>query len=82
VANGGHSSGTGTLSDWGENQSGQDGGYGSRGENGRNVKLTQQQTNYARKLIEQGGSHHDTVAKSLNVSRQTLYRACMDKRQY
>lgn len=41
---------------------------------GRNPKLTAQQVAHARKLIEQG-EHHDTVAKSLNVSRRTLYRA-------
>ncbi|MDD5459004.1 MAG: recombinase family protein [Phycisphaerae bacterium] len=41
---------------------------------GRKVKLTAQQAAHARKLIEQG-EHHDTVAKSLGVSRRTLYRA-------
>jgi DNA invertase Pin-like site-specific DNA recombinase len=41
---------------------------------GRKVKLTPQQADHARKLIEQG-EHHDTVAKSLEVSRRTLYRA-------
>jgi len=41
---------------------------------GRKSKLTQQQIEHAKKLIEQG-EHHDTVAKSLNVSRRTLYRA-------
>lgn len=41
---------------------------------GRKSKLTPQQVAHARKLIEQG-EHHDTVAKSLNVSRRTLYRA-------
>jgi len=41
---------------------------------GRKAKLTQQQADHARKLIEQG-EHHDTVAKSLGVSRRTLYRA-------
>jgi DNA invertase Pin-like site-specific DNA recombinase len=40
---------------------------------GRKVKLTQQQVAHAQKLIEQG-EHHDTVAKSLGVSRRTLYR--------
>lgn len=40
---------------------------------GRKVKLTPQQIEHARKLIEQG-EHHDSVAKSLNVSRRTLYR--------
>jgi DNA invertase Pin-like site-specific DNA recombinase len=41
---------------------------------GRKSKLTPQQVEYAKKLIEQG-EHHDTVAQSLNVSRRTLYRA-------
>jgi DNA invertase Pin-like site-specific DNA recombinase len=41
---------------------------------GRKVKLTPQQVAHARKLLEQG-EHHDTVAKSLGVSRRTLYRA-------
>ena len=40
---------------------------------GRKVKLNTQQADHARKLIEQG-EHHDTVAKSLGVSRRTLYR--------
>jgi DNA invertase Pin-like site-specific DNA recombinase len=41
---------------------------------GRKAKLTPQQVEHAKKLIEQG-EHHDTVAQSLNVSRRTLYRA-------
>ncbi len=41
---------------------------------GRKPKLTQQQIDHARTLIGQG-EHHDTVAKSLCVSRRTLYRA-------
>jgi DNA invertase Pin-like site-specific DNA recombinase len=41
---------------------------------GRKVKLTPQQVTHARKLIDQG-EHHNTVAKSLGVSRRTLYRA-------
>ena len=41
---------------------------------GRKSKLTLQQAEHAKKLIEQG-EHHDTVAQSLNVSRRTLYRA-------
>ena len=40
---------------------------------GRKAKLTPQQVTHARKLIEQG-EHHNTVAKSLGVSRRTLYR--------
>lgn len=40
---------------------------------GRKVKLSPQQVAHARKLIEQG-EHHDTVAKSLDVSKRTLYR--------
>ena len=40
---------------------------------GRKVKLTAQQVTHARTLIEQG-EHHDSVAKSLGVSRRTLYR--------
>ncbi len=40
---------------------------------GRKPKLSLQQVAHAKKLIEQG-EHHDTVAKSLNVSRRTLYR--------
>ena len=55
-------------------QGGQGGGYGSRGKDGRKVKLTAQQAAHARKLLDQG-EHHDTVAKSLGVSRRTLYRA-------
>ncbi len=41
---------------------------------GRKAKLTTQQVEHAKKLMEQG-EHHDTVAKSLGVSRRTLYRA-------
>jgi len=41
---------------------------------GRKSKLTPQQVEHAKKLIEQG-EHHDKVAQSLNVSRRTLYRA-------
>jgi DNA invertase Pin-like site-specific DNA recombinase len=41
---------------------------------GRKVKLTPQQVEHAKTLLEQG-EHHDTVAKSLGVSRRTLYRA-------
>jgi DNA invertase Pin-like site-specific DNA recombinase len=41
---------------------------------GRKPKLTPQQIDHARKLIEQG-EYHDRVARSLNVSRRTLYRA-------
>lgn len=41
---------------------------------GRKPKLTPQQVSHANKLIGQG-EYHDTVAKSLNVSRRTLYRA-------
>ncbi len=41
---------------------------------GRKTKLTTQQVTHARKLIEQG-EHHDNVAKSLGVSRRTLYRS-------
>lgn len=41
---------------------------------GRKPKLTPQQTAHARKLVEQG-EHPDTVARSLNVSRRTVYRA-------
>jgi DNA invertase Pin-like site-specific DNA recombinase len=44
---------------------------------GRKVKLTPQQVEHAKTLLEQG-EHHDTVAKSLGVSRRTLYRA-LDK---
>jgi len=40
---------------------------------GRRPKLTKQQADHARKLIGQG-EHHDAVAKSLSVSRRTLYR--------
>ncbi len=40
---------------------------------GRKTKLTPQQVTDARKLIDQG-EHHDSVAKSLGVSRRTLYR--------
>jgi DNA invertase Pin-like site-specific DNA recombinase len=41
---------------------------------GRKSKLTPQQVEHVKKLIEQG-EHHDTVAQSLKVSRRTLYRA-------
>ena len=41
---------------------------------GRKPKLTPQQVAHAQKLIQQG-EHHNTVAKSLDVSRRTLYRA-------
>jgi transcriptional regulator with PAS, ATPase and Fis domain len=41
---------------------------------GRKRLLSTQQVAHARKLIEQGEGHDD-VAKSLNVSRRTLYRA-------
>lgn len=41
---------------------------------GRKPKLTPQQAAHARKLVEQG-EHPDTVARSLNVSRRTVYRA-------
>lgn len=44
---------------------------------GRKPKLSLQQAAHARKLIEQG-EHHDTVAHSLNVSQQTLYRALQE----
>jgi len=40
---------------------------------GRKAKLTKQQADHARKLIEQG-EPHDTVAKSIGVSRRTFYR--------
>lgn len=41
---------------------------------GRKPRLSAQQKAHARKLIEQG-ERVDTVAKSLTVSRRTLYRA-------
>lgn len=44
---------------------------------GRKAKLTPQQIEHAKKLIEQG-EHHDTVAESLKVSRRTLYRVLQD----
>lgn len=44
---------------------------------GRKRLLSAQQTDHARKLIEQGESP-DNVAQSLNVSRRTLYRALRD----
>jgi DNA invertase Pin-like site-specific DNA recombinase len=71
VANGGDIGGAGTLIDSGTNQGGQGGGTGR--EMGRKVKLTPQQVAHAKKLIEQG-EHHNTVAKSLGVSRRTIYR--------
>jgi DNA invertase Pin-like site-specific DNA recombinase len=40
---------------------------------GRKTKLTPQQISHAAQLIGQG-EHHDNVAKSLGVSRRTLYR--------
>lgn len=41
---------------------------------GRKPLLTVQQVAHARQLLEQG-EHHNTVARSLHVSRRTLYRA-------
>ena len=41
---------------------------------GRKSKLTPQQVEHAKKLIEQA-EHHDTATQSLNVSRRTLYRS-------
>ena len=41
---------------------------------GRKPLLSAQQVTHARKLLEQG-EHHNTVARSLHVSRRTLYRA-------
>jgi DNA invertase Pin-like site-specific DNA recombinase len=40
---------------------------------GRKVKLTPQQVEHAKTLLEQG-ERHDIVAKSMGVSRRTLYR--------
>jgi DNA invertase Pin-like site-specific DNA recombinase len=44
---------------------------------GRKPLLTAQQVAHARQLLEQEGRHNtiDTVARSLHVSRRTLYRA-------
>ena len=44
---------------------------------GRKAKLSQQQADHARKLIAQGERHY-TVAKSLGVSRRTLYWALQE----
>jgi DNA invertase Pin-like site-specific DNA recombinase len=41
---------------------------------GRKPLLSAQQVAHARKLLEQG-EHHNAVARSLHVSRRTLYRA-------
>jgi len=41
---------------------------------GRNRKLTKQQINHARKLLDEGQRRQD-VAALLNVDRTTLYRA-------
>src|SRR2546428_2218540 len=41
---------------------------------GRKPLLSAQQIAHAHKLLEQG-EHHNTVARSLSVSRRTLYRA-------
>jgi DNA invertase Pin-like site-specific DNA recombinase len=41
---------------------------------GRKVRLSPQQVAHASKLLDQG-EHHNNVAKSLGVSRRTLYRA-------
>jgi DNA invertase Pin-like site-specific DNA recombinase len=41
---------------------------------GRKPLLSAQQVTHARKLLEQG-EHHNMVARSLHVSRRTLYRA-------
>ena len=41
---------------------------------GRKPLLSTQQVAHARKLLNQG-EHHNTVARSLGVSRRTLYRA-------
>ena len=43
---------------------------------GRKAKLTRQQTDHARKLIDDG-QRRDDVAAILNVNRTTLYRALM-----
>ena len=40
---------------------------------GRKPKLTTQQIEHAKKLLEQG-EHHDKVAQLFNVSRRTIYR--------
>jgi len=40
---------------------------------GRKPKLTTQQIEHAKKLLEQG-EHHDKVTQLLNVSRRTIYR--------
>lgn len=45
---------------------------------GRKPKLTPQQVAHARKLLEQG-ENHNAVAKSLGVSRRTLYRSAFMK---
>ncbi|SMF97928.1 Site-specific DNA recombinase [Methylomagnum ishizawai] len=44
---------------------------------GRKPKLTAQQVAHARALLDQG-ELHDSIAKSLGVSRRTLYRALRD----
>ena len=44
---------------------------------GRRPKLTHQQVAHAKKLIGQGECH-DGVAKSMSVSRRTLYRALQE----
>lgn len=44
---------------------------------GRKTKLTPQQIEHAHKLLD-SGEHHDKIAKSLGVSRRTLYRGLND----
>ena len=47
---------------------------------GRKPKLTTQQIEHAKKLLEQG-EHHDKVAQLFNVSRRTLYRVLQTRLQ-
>jgi DNA invertase Pin-like site-specific DNA recombinase len=42
---------------------------------GRKVKLTQEQIDHARELLDKGESPRQYVADLLNVGRSTLYRA-------
>jgi len=74
VANGGDIGGAGTFIDSGTNQGGKGGGCRPWGENGAKGK-TNPETSHPRpkKLLEQD-ENHDTIAKSLGVSRRTLYR--------
>ena len=55
-------------------KAGKGGGNGARGEDGAQGQANPTTSRTRPQAVEQG-EHHDTVAKSLGVSRRTLYRA-------